>query len=315
MKSIIFICPYFGKLPRNHMPIWLESCKYNSSIDWLIITDDTENYDYPINVKVKYMSFDKLKQKIQKKFDFDLHIETAYKLCDFKPAYGYIFQDEIKNYDYWGHCDMSDCIFGDLRKFLTDERLSKADKIGFLGHMTLYLNDSDVNKRIFIKTKSNIPLSNILGSKENKAFDEINNTSINTIYIENGLDIERIDDIYYDISPLSYRFRQVCYDEQYSLFYPHKKREIFKWDKGKLYNISDNDRKLVKKELGYVHFQKRNMKSEISNKERYLIIPNKFVDYKKINYKLMKKICCPHFYFKFFILKWEALKYRIKHMI
>ena len=67
MKSIIFICPYFGKLPRNHMPIWLESCKYNSSIDWLIITDDTENYDYPINVKVKYMSFDKLKQKIQKK--------------------------------------------------------------------------------------------------------------------------------------------------------------------------------------------------------------------------------------------------------
>ena len=33
-------------------------------------------------------------------------------MCDYKVAYGEMFQDYIKEYDFWGHCDM-DMIFGE----------------------------------------------------------------------------------------------------------------------------------------------------------------------------------------------------------
>ena len=39
-------------------------------------------------------------------------IEDAYKLTDFKPAYGEIFQDYIIQYDFWGFTDI-DLIYGD----------------------------------------------------------------------------------------------------------------------------------------------------------------------------------------------------------
>ena len=40
MKTILFICPYFGKLPIAHMKLWLLSCEKNPTINWLILTDD-----------------------------------------------------------------------------------------------------------------------------------------------------------------------------------------------------------------------------------------------------------------------------------
>ena len=67
MLSIVFICPYFGKLPKNQFPLWLKSCKYNYNIDWIIFTDDKTKYDYPTNVKVIYMKFDEFKDILQKK--------------------------------------------------------------------------------------------------------------------------------------------------------------------------------------------------------------------------------------------------------
>ena len=41
-------------------------------------------------------------------------LDRPYKLCDFKPAYGFIFGEYLKEYDYWGHCDI-DIVWGDLR--------------------------------------------------------------------------------------------------------------------------------------------------------------------------------------------------------
>ncbi|HFR3480759.1 TPA: DUF6625 family protein, partial [Streptococcus suis] len=40
MKTIRFICPYFGNLPKDILPFWIQSCKYNPSIEWYIFTDD-----------------------------------------------------------------------------------------------------------------------------------------------------------------------------------------------------------------------------------------------------------------------------------
>lgn len=145
MKKIAYVLPYFGHFPKG-FELFLMSCKNNSTIDWLIFTDDKTKYDYPPNVKVKYYSFDDIKKKVQKNFDFKIVLDKPYKFCDFKPAYGEIFSDELKEYDYWGMCDL-DLVWGDIRKFMNDEILEKFERIGFQGHSTLFKNTKEVNGR------------------------------------------------------------------------------------------------------------------------------------------------------------------------
>lgn len=255
MFSIIFICPYFGKLPKGQFPLWLKSCEYNSSIDWLIFTDDRSSYNYPKNVKVVYIKFENFKKKLQEKFPFPLNIEDPYKLCDFKPTYGYVFQEYIKKYDFWGHCDISDTILGQLRNFLTTENLSQADKIMQLGHMTLYRNTKEVNSRFMLKSKKSLPLEKILGVKENKLFDEFSEYGINYIYIDNKYPIKVIDNMYMDIAPLSWNFQIHCIKEDFSFDFPDKLGRCFLWENGKLYVYEMKD-KLYRKEIGYMHFQR-----------------------------------------------------------
>lgn len=145
MKTIAYIIPYFGKFPKG-FEFFLMSCKNNSTIDWIIFTDDHSNYQYPSNVKVHYCTFDEIKKKVQKNFDFEIILDKPYKFCDYKPAYGEIFYDELKHYDYWGMCDL-DLAWGNIREFITDDILEKYERIGFLGHSTIFKNNKEVNAR------------------------------------------------------------------------------------------------------------------------------------------------------------------------
>ena len=145
MKSIVFIIPYYGTFP-SYFQLWLDSCKLNPSVDWLIFTDIKTPYDYPPNVRIIDKSFMQLKDYIQSMFDFQIRLDAPYKFCDFKVAYGDIFQEYIRDYDYWGYCDI-DVIWGDIRKFLTDKILDAGyDKIFDRGHCTLYRNTKENNQ-------------------------------------------------------------------------------------------------------------------------------------------------------------------------
>jgi len=148
-NRITFICPYFGKLPEDYFQLWLNSCEVNEFCEWLIFTDDCTNYEYPPNITPIYLEFDEFRELIQKKFSFSIALDNPYKLCDYKPLYGYIFEEKIRDSEFWGYCDISDCIFGNLKKFLTSEILEQYDKINYLGHMTIYRNDYRLN-RLFL---------------------------------------------------------------------------------------------------------------------------------------------------------------------
>ena len=114
MLKKILIIPYFGKF-NNYFELWLKSCEYNTDFDWLIFTDDKTNYQYPENVHVHYTTFENIKDRINNLFEFEISLDSPYKLCDFKPAayrtltalncYSYkeVFTDR-KNYafDEWG---------------------------------------------------------------------------------------------------------------------------------------------------------------------------------------------------------------------
>ena len=170
MKSICYIIPYFGHLPVN-FNLWLISCKVNSTVNWLIYTDDKTSYDYPENVKVKYCEYADILDRFKKHFDFDVLIDRPWRLSLFKPAYGEIFQEDIEKYDFWGYCDV-DLMWGNIRKFYTDDVLNKYERVGYLGHSTLYKNTSENNSRYRTIVPECINYIEVFSGKSNYSFDE-----------------------------------------------------------------------------------------------------------------------------------------------
>ena len=142
--KVALILPYFGILP-NYFPLWLKSAGVNRDFTFMLFTDaDLSGYNVPDNVKVIPMTLDGVKKLIAPHLDFEFSLETPYKLCDYKPLYGLIFQDWLKGYDFWGHVD-PDIIWGKLDSFITDDLLDKYGRLYRRGHFTLYRNTPGVN--------------------------------------------------------------------------------------------------------------------------------------------------------------------------
>ncbi|GAA5315038.1 MAG: hypothetical protein AseanaTS_02420 [Candidatus Pelagadaptatus aseana] len=102
----------------------------------------------------KKMEFSEYKSLVSSKLDVDFNPESAYKLCDIKPAYGLLHYEEIEEFDFWGFCDI-DLIFGDIRSFMTDEVLSRFDFVSAFGrrvsgHFFLVRNNVE-NNSVFKK--------------------------------------------------------------------------------------------------------------------------------------------------------------------
>lgn len=147
MKKIVVFAVYYGEFPA-YFQLFLLSCKYNNTIDFVIITDNkclNQQYKIPNNVKIVNLELQDIKQRLDEVVGFDTKITTPYKLCDVKVMYGEVFNDFTTGYDFWGYCDI-DLIFGDIRKFLTDEILENAEKCYVLGHFSLYKNVEKINK-------------------------------------------------------------------------------------------------------------------------------------------------------------------------
>ena len=93
MPHIVFVITYIGKYPW-YFPYFLHSCRYNPTVDFLIFTDNYDpNLELPSNVKMIPYSIERIKTDAAKALGFDIVVESGYKLCDFKPAYGVIFSD------------------------------------------------------------------------------------------------------------------------------------------------------------------------------------------------------------------------------
>ena len=151
MKRIVLIIPYFGKLP-SWIQLFLNSCSFNREVNFLFFTDDKTimECNIPDNVAVEFISFQELRKMFVDKVG-KLYLGHPYNLCEYKPLYGYVFQDYISGYEYWGHCDI-DLIFGDIMFFLNKIDYRKYDRIFPLGHLSLYRND-EKNNKMFLRAR------------------------------------------------------------------------------------------------------------------------------------------------------------------
>lgn len=173
-KSIALIVCYFGKLPW-YFDYFVHSCKYNLSVDFFIVTDDL-SYSEPLtpNVRLIYKTITEVSSLASKKLGLDVWVNRGYKLCDFKPAYGFIFSELLANYDFWGHIDL-DIIFGNIRQFMTDDLLENHDLISVRpdwipGCFLLFKNTLKMNM-LFQQSKD---YKKVFTSNTHYCFDETN---------------------------------------------------------------------------------------------------------------------------------------------
>lgn len=323
MKKCCFIVPYFGKLP-THFEVFVKTCKNNVNYDWIIFSDDKEKYDLPDNVKIINMSFNELQELIQSKFSFKISLQKPYKLCDYKPAYGYIFEKYIptEKYKFWGHCDL-DIIIGNLDKFLTDEILEKYDKLFCLGHMILYKNTYE-NNRIFMQDyNGKILYKEAFSTNEITVFDETHGgrNNVNSIF-ETKNKLIYTKDLALNIKILPTKFTKVTFDyKKYDYDIEPYKKAIYIWEKGNLYRIFLRNNQLIREDFLYAHFQQRKMKfdKKILKLNQFKIVPNAFkkLEVENVNLKNFKKvkrnILCIHFWQLHFKWKKQKIEAKIKN--
>ncbi len=266
MKRIALINCYFGCYP-HYFDKFLESCKNNGTIDFYFFTDNHID-SISDNIHFIYITFDDLKKKIQSCFNFAIELNLPYKLCDFKPSYGYIFSDYVEGYDYWGYCDV-DMIFGDIRSFLSDDILNSFDKIYQLGHLTLFRNTNDINT-LFMKDDE-ISFKKSFSTDMITVFDEIE--GINRIFEKKELPIYKRCD-YADISKKHYRFRlsNVGCDNKNNNY----NRQLFVKKGNHIYRYFFIGREIFQDEFIYIHFQKRKMAHSCKESDFFVISPEGF---------------------------------------
>lgn len=307
--SIVVIGCYFGTL-REDYKVFVKSISNNPSIDFLIFSD-CEWGVLPRNLKVVNCSFNDIRARIEDHFDFQTCLNEPYKLCDYKPVFGEVFMSYIKEYDFWGYCDF-DMIFGDLRTFITDDKLCNYDKIYLQGHLSLYRNVERLNT-LYKREGGKLDYKYVFSTDDNCVFDEVD--GIYYKCVENNVRIYTEIE-YIDIYPYMKKMWQTRDLYHLNESVPRNfSKQAFGYCDGHIYKWYIENGDIKKKEYAYIHFShKKYAVDEVA--EKFYITANEMVPYQseqEIKYeKFIKGIDDIKMLFAEFIFR---LKRKSKKMI
>jgi hypothetical protein len=250
--------PYFGKWPE-WIDLFLESCKYNKSIDWLFFTNCEEPHNKCDNVKFVNMTLSEFNNIVCSRLDVDIDFESYnYRkksfgncICDLKPFWSFLFADYIEEYDYWGWGDI-DVIYGDICKYMEEERIyeNNYDVISFHNYVT-------IGALSFIKNSLKMRLKPFL-----TIFDEYGDVKYGWKDLLFSYDVWGFEESHF---PKSLDLKKCYFKESYNAPYVNNDichnghnrwindSKMFPeeryWEEGKLTNNIDGDR-----EFPYLHF-------------------------------------------------------------
>jgi len=135
----VLICPYFGDLPPWMDRYWENAARLQEhGYDFLLETDE-----------------DAFRDRVRDLLAIEPPVMAGTgNIWDFRPALGYLYEDEIKDFHYWGHTDF-DCVYGRVERFYPDELLGQYDILTdhwdyICGPWTLYRNTLEV-RELFIQ--------------------------------------------------------------------------------------------------------------------------------------------------------------------
>jgi uncharacterized protein DUF6625 len=125
----IMITPYFGKFPE-----WMDKFEKPEGYEWLLDTD-----------------LEAFKKRLKEKLGIEYpSVYGTGKVWDYRCALGLLYEEEIKDFSFWGHMDF-DMVWGDVNKFYPDSMLNQYDVISghysyVCGCFSLYRNSKEVNE-------------------------------------------------------------------------------------------------------------------------------------------------------------------------
>jgi hypothetical protein len=181
---------------------------------------------------VIYKTLGEIQEIASTSLSFSSNITTPYKLCDFKPAYGFLFPEIINGYDFWGHSDI-DIVYGDIRKFITTNILDNYDVVSsrhdyITGSFCLYRNRENINT-LFKESKD---YEKVFSSERNFCFDECNYLFAE---LQNGASVFDFPD---HIQSMTYVVHKATKEGRLNAFFDFMIIEgtpgKIKWEKGKL---------------------------------------------------------------------------------
>lgn len=289
---IALVVPYFGKFP-NYFNLWLKTAAFQKDlIDFLVFTDcDTNALEIPKNVKVIKTNYQEVGNTVNRILPFKVKMYSPYKITDYKPLYGLIFQDYLKEYDFWGFCDV-DLVWGKLSNFVTEKVLSKYDRIYNRGHLEIFRNIPSITNAVLndyliyhnLQDTMGVSIKDIFGHSYAAHFDE--GPHLQTILTQPKINAKCY--IHYDMADiLSDKKQFICLDP---VSESRQEFAYFKWENGILTGFARNG---SPKEFAYAHLQKRNMTKMITgDPSSFLIIPNQFIDTpSKVTSEMIRNWC------------------------
>ena len=277
--SMRLIAAHFGPRP-TYFALVVRSMAHNPDVHWLMFTDRPVE-QAPANLEVHVCSFPELTKSIQKHFDFRIALEDPYKLCDFRPAFGEIFREELAGYDFWGHSDL-DVIFGRIRNHLPREAF-EADKILFQGNFALYRNTPQA-AAWFRHEIPGISYRSALTSPAATHFDEW----AGIYYILEDLDVRCWQqDTIFDIRFSRYRTRAESS--------PGPPRR-YAWEAGEVCEYRVAEGELERRTALLIHLQKRTMQepaADVLDADRYWIDANRFSPQERVDAWTVRRALVP----------------------
>ena len=235
------VATYFGELPP-WFSAFLLSCERNPDFSFLLFTDQSVDI-HPPNVRPVQMTISELNARATALLGFDVRISRPYKACDLRPAFAVLFAEELREYEFWGHCDI-DVIFGDLRHFIQSDIDMGADVISprrqlVCGHFTLFRNIPLINELF----KADEHFQRILNSDVSGYYDEVGMSAlVRRIAIPAGANVQWS----------SWRFNyRMTTRERRGLSSLPPVRQRWHWQDGKLFHRAFTGRR---SEVMYLHF-------------------------------------------------------------
>lgn len=254
-KKVAILVPYFGKFP-NYFELWLDSCKKNDQIDWFIITDNRQagNGSAP-NIHWIESSLKALKQKFESKLGTPCSLDHPYKICDYRPAFGFLFSELVQDHNWWGYCD-TDMIFGDICHFIGEKlTTSEFDRIYQRGALTIWRNSDSVNNLFrttgaYVRSfQECISLSVHTGFDEWRGINQICVANHVATYLEN------------DMADIKFRPRRLLMNRR-----ANHKHQTFIYENGRLQHIWEEKTGIRRHTaLAYIHLQKRHLDYNVAS--------------------------------------------------
>lgn len=81
MKTIVLIIDYFSEAFPDWFPVFIESCRKNPTINWIIHTNCIYEYEIPRNVEIILMSEYQYCKIVSEKLGIYFYPFRNYKIC------------------------------------------------------------------------------------------------------------------------------------------------------------------------------------------------------------------------------------------